>query len=82
MYESGTDRVVVIMGHTVDLNRIENPQLRRVIQESVTSDDFLFRRGKHTDEKKHSDYRDYTEYKDHIDHREKYHDKYRDYVDY
>lgn len=68
-----------IMGHIVDLERVTNPILRRVIRERVECEKFAFhieyREATHTDEQK---YREWREYKD----THKDHTQYSDHSDY
>ena len=61
-----------ILGHRVDLGRIENPLLRAVLRQRAGKD-FLFAYKDHTDHnQQHSDYSDHREYGDHTDHSDRH----------
>jgi hypothetical protein len=77
-------RILEIMGHKVNLDRIWNPTLRRVIRKRIRYDEFMFSGHQQYNE---NTYKDWKEYKEHKQYNEKpysnYGDKYRDdYHDY
>ena len=67
---------IQINGKEIDLDRIENPKLKRVIREREK--DFLFNYGDHEDhseyDAKYSVYKDHKEYGDHTDRPKGYRD--------
>ncbi len=57
-----------ILGHSIGLDRIRNPSLRRVIKERMRCNEFMFNYGDH------DEYRERFRYSDYSDHRERYSD--------
>ncbi len=65
-----------IMGHKVDISKVSNRALRRVIRERAECNEFMFRYGDHDEYKE--------EHKEYDDHREKYKEykEHKEYVDH
>ncbi len=60
--------VAEILGHEVDLSRIENPALMRSIKSRLISRNYKETYSEH--HKQHSDYRDTRPYSDHREHQQ------------
>ena len=64
--------ILDVMGHRIRSTSIDNPILKRIIEDRLRKDEFLFSYKDHSDWSRRERYSDYKEYDDHYDYNERH----------